>query len=79
MPVGFGVPAQLAGMRLNIDRVPWSVRVHRIGEIERIDPHGHVNLIAGERSSNPPLRTEHHAAIVTREQWSVALGSPMKS
>jgi hypothetical protein len=33
----------------------------RIGEIERIDPYGHVNVIPGERSSSPPLRTEVHA------------------
>jgi hypothetical protein len=46
---------------------------------DRIDPGGRVNIIAGERSSSPPLRTEHHAAIVTQEQWSVALGRPVKS
>jgi hypothetical protein len=68
------LPAQLAGLRLDIDRVPSSVHVHRIGEIERIDPHA---VIVGARSS-PPSRTETQA-IVTRSQYSVTLGSPIKS
>jgi hypothetical protein len=33
------------------------------GTVTRIDPVGKVEVIAGARSSSPPLRTLHHAAI----------------